>query len=147
MADEIFTAQLNQQMTRVKKTPIRRRPPIPRIPRKYRLKESRKDSPSDCPRPRRCRALVEIRRLQRSTHLLLSRAAFNRLCREIYQDHYALPGCEFRWQSTAFLALQTAAENYLISLMEDGNLCAIHAKRTTLMKRDLQLARRLRQSE
>jgi histone H3/H4 len=51
---------------------------------------------------------------------------------------------ELRWQSSAILALQEAAEAYLVHLFEDSNLCAVHAKRVTLMVKDMQLARRLR---
>ena len=53
-------------------------------------------------------------------------------------------GKPMRVQSTAILALQEAAEAYLIGLFEDTNLCAIHAKRVTIMPKDLQLARRIR---
>jgi histone H3 len=49
-----------------------------------------------------------------------------------------------RFQSTAVLALQEAAEAYLIMLLEDANLCAIHGKRVTIMPKDIQLARRIR---
>ena len=42
------------------------------------------------------------------------------------------------------LALQEAAEAYLVGLFEDTNLCAIHAKRVTIMPKDIQLARRIR---
>jgi len=49
-----------------------------------------------------------------------------------------------RWQSSAILALQEATEAYLVHLFEDANLCAIHAKRVTIMQRDIQLARRIR---
>lgn len=49
-----------------------------------------------------------------------------------------------RWQSSALLALQEATEAYLVHLFEDANLCAIHAKRVTIMTRDIQLARRIR---
>ncbi|EJK72420.1 hypothetical protein THAOC_06053 [Thalassiosira oceanica] len=49
-----------------------------------------------------------------------------------------------RLQSTAVLALQEASEAYLVGLFEDANLCAIHAKRVTLMPKDIQLARRIR---
>lgn len=49
-----------------------------------------------------------------------------------------------RFQSQAVLALQEAAEAYLVSLFEDTNLCAIHAKRVTIMSKDLQLAKRIR---
>ena len=50
----------------------------------------------------------------------------------------------YRWQSTAMLALQEAAEAHLVGLFEDCNLCAIHAKRVTIMPKDMQLARRIR---
>jgi histone H3/H4 len=50
----------------------------------------------------------------------------------------------YRWQGTAILALQEAAEAHLVGLFEDANLCAIHAKRVTIMPKDLQLARRIR---
>lgn len=50
----------------------------------------------------------------------------------------------FRWQSQAILALQEATEAFLIHLFEDANLCAIHAKRVTIMQKDIQLARRIR---
>jgi len=50
----------------------------------------------------------------------------------------------FRFQGSAVLALQEAAEAYLVGLFEDTNLCAIHAKRVTIMPKDIQLARRIR---
>ncbi len=49
-----------------------------------------------------------------------------------------------RFQGNAILALQESAEAYLVGLFEDSNLCAIHAKRVTIMPKDLQLARRIR---
>ena len=51
---------------------------------------------------------------------------------------------EKRWEPEALLALQEAAESYLVSIFEDTNLCAIHAKRVTIMVKDMQLARRIR---
>ena len=51
---------------------------------------------------------------------------------------------DLRFQSSAVLALQEASESYLVSLFEDTNLCAIHAKRVTIMPKDIQLARRIR---
>ncbi len=51
---------------------------------------------------------------------------------------------DLRFQSQAVLALQEAAEAYLVGLFEDTNLCAIHAKRVTIMPKDIQLARRIR---
>ncbi|CAG5051752.1 unnamed protein product [Parnassius apollo] len=47
-------------------------------------------------------------------------------------------------ESAAIGALQEASEAYLVGLFEDTNLCAIHAKRVTIMPKDIQLARRIR---
>jgi histone H3 len=85
-------------------------------------------------------ALREIRKYQRSTDLVLRKRPFQRLVREILQDKMV----DFRLQSTALLALQEAAEAYLVGLFEDANLCAIHAKRVTLMSKDMALAMRIR---
>ncbi|KAK2463940.1 hypothetical protein APHAL10511_004048 [Amanita phalloides] len=93
-------------------------------------------------------ALREIRKYQKSTDLLLQKLPFARLVREIAMDmttdmnEYGEGG--IRWQSSALLALQEATEAYLVHLFEDTNLCAIHAKRVTIMTRDMQLARRIR---
>jgi len=93
-------------------------------------------------------ALREIRKYQKSTDLLLRRLPFSRLVREIsvdmMTDEVQYSGVGLRWQSSALLALQEATEMFLVGLFEDTNLCAIHAKRVTIMQRDLQLARRLR---
>jgi len=85
-------------------------------------------------------ALREIRRYQKSTDLLVRKLPFQRLVREIAQDFKG----DLRFQGSAILALQEAAEAYLASLFEDTNLCAIHAKRITIMPKDIQLARILR---
>ena len=85
-------------------------------------------------------ALREIRKYQKSTSLLLRKAPFQRLVREITQDFKA----DLRFQSAAVMALQEASEAYLVGLFEDTNLCAIHAKRVTIMPKDMQLARRIR---
>jgi histone H3 len=85
-------------------------------------------------------ALREIRRYQKSTELLIHKAPFLRLVREIAQDYRS----DLRFQSHAITALQEASEAYLTSLFQDTNLCAIHAKRVTIMPKDIQLARRIR---
>ncbi|KAI7734623.1 hypothetical protein M8C21_018967 [Ambrosia artemisiifolia] len=85
-------------------------------------------------------ALREIRRLQKTVHLLIPAAPFIRTVREI--SNYLAPEIT-RWQAEALQALQEAAEDYIIQLFEDSMLCAIHAKRVTLMKKDWELARRL----
>lgn len=85
-------------------------------------------------------ALREIRRYQKSTEPLLRKLPFQRLVREIAQEMKP----DVRFQSTALLALQEASEAYLVGLMEDTNLAAIHARRQTIMTKDMQLARRIR---
>ena len=85
-------------------------------------------------------ALREIRKYQRSTELLIKKLPFQRLVREIAQDFKT----DLRFQSTAILALHEAAEAYMVGVFEDTNLCAIHAKRVTIMPKDMQLARRIR---
>jgi histone H3 len=85
-------------------------------------------------------ALREIRRYQKSTELLIRKLPFQRLVREIAQDFKT----DLRFQSSAVSALQEASEAYLVGLFEDTNLCAIHAKRVTIMPKGIQLARRIR---
>ena len=85
-------------------------------------------------------ALREIRKYQRTGDLLIARLPFQRLVREITQDMCR----DVRFRAKALLAIQEAAEAYLVKHFEDANLCAIHAKRTTILPRDMQLARRLR---
>lgn len=87
------------------------------------------------------RALKEIRFYQKSSDLLLRKLPFARLVKEVQND-FSRKG--YRWQATALLALQEAAESHLIGLFEDSNLCCIHAKRITVMPKDMQLARRIR---
>ena len=85
-------------------------------------------------------ALREIRHYQKSSALLIRKLPFQRLVREIAQDFKT----DLHFQAAAILCLQEAAEAYLVGLFEDTNLCAIHAKRVTILPRDLQLARHIR---
>ena len=85
-------------------------------------------------------ALREIRKFQKSTDLLIRKAPFQRLVREVAGAHKD----GLRFQSSALQAVQEATENYVTSLLSDTNLCAIHTRRVTIMPRDLHLARRLR---
>ncbi|XP_047471485.1 histone H3-like centromeric protein CSE4 [Penaeus chinensis] len=109
-------------------------------------KAARKSAPASggVKKPHRYRpgtvALREIRRYQKSTELLIRKLPFQRLVREIAQDFKT----DLRFQSAAIGALQEASEAYLVGLFEDTNLCAIHAKRVTIMPKDIQLARRIR---
>ena len=108
-------------------------------------KAARKSAPATggVKKPHRYRpgtvALREIRRYQKSTELLIRKLPFQRLVREIAQDFKT----DLRFQSSAVVALQEASEAYLVGLFEDTNLCAIHAKRVTIMPKDIQLARRI----
>ena len=85
-------------------------------------------------------ALAEIRKYQKSTQSLIPKLPFRRLVREITQNEKQ----DIRMQETALEALQEAAETYLVRLLDDANLCALHTRRITLMPRDIQLARRIR---
>jgi len=85
-------------------------------------------------------ALREIRKHQKSTELLIRKLPFQRLVHEIAHNFKS----DLCFQSHALLALQEAAEAYLIGLFEDTNLCAIHAKHVTIMPQDFQLAQRIR---
>jgi histone H3 len=85
-------------------------------------------------------ALREIRKYQMSTDSLIPKIPFARLCREIMLDFTRE---QWRIQAAALAALQEATEAYVVAIMEDANLCAIHAKRVTIMPADMRLARRL----
>ena len=95
-------------------------------------------------RPHRFRpgtvALREIRKYQKSTELLIRKLPFQKVVKEIASEFKS----NLRFQSQAVLALQEITEAYLVGLFEDTNLCAIHAKRVTIMPKDMQLARRIR---
>ncbi|GBB95498.1 hypothetical protein RclHR1_02550010 [Rhizophagus clarus] len=111
--------------------------------------KSRPGDPIRPQKPRRYRpgtvALREIKQLQRTTNLLIRKLPFSRVVREIAIEVLGpQSGVGYRWQSVAILALQEATEAYLVHLFEDANLCAIHAKRVTIMQKDIQLARRIR---
>ena len=85
-------------------------------------------------------ALREIRKYQKGTELLLRKAPFSRLVREVAESHKA----GLRFQASAVAAIQEATESYVVSLLSDSNLAALHSGRVTAMPRDLQLVRRLR---
>lgn len=87
-------------------------------------------------------ALKQIRKYQSSTQALLPLASFGRLVREIADEYFRERG--LRFQKSAIDALRTATEDYLVSLYEDTQLLAIHGKRTTIMLKDMQLARRIK---
>ena len=106
--------------------------------------------PKNTPTPKKRRhrpgtkALREIRRFQKSGELLVPRLPFARLVKEIAQNFSGRMSGGLRFQSAAIQALQEAAEAYLVQLFEDTVLCCIHAKRVTIMSKDIRLARRIR---
>ena len=85
-------------------------------------------------------AIREIKKYQKAVKFMLSKAPFQRFIRSISDGIDS----QIRFQSSALAALQEAAESYLTGLFEDANLCAIHAGRVTILKKDLDLARRIR---
>ncbi len=85
-------------------------------------------------------ALSEIRHYQKSTALLIRKLPFRRLVREIIQDISK----DLQVTLDALESLQEAAEGYLVHVFKDSNLCAIHAKRMTVMPKDFALTQRLR---
>ena len=89
-------------------------------------------------------ALREIRRYQKSTDLMIRKAPFCRLMRDFVESVQVLSDPPVnRVTAVAVSAMQEAAEACLVGLMEDTNLCAIHAKRVTILPKDMQLVRRI----
>ncbi len=82
-------------------------------------------------------ALREIRAQQKSIELAVPRLPFSRVVREISTKYKQ----DLRWQKTGLLCLQAASEQFLIDMMQDANLLAIHGKRVTLQKKDLDLVK------
>ena len=131
-------------MARVKQTA--RKSTGGKAPRKQLLtKAARKAAPAigGCNKPHRYRpgtvALREIRKYQKSTDLLLRKLPFQRFVREVTQNVRG----DLHFQATALATSQEASEAFLVGLMEDSNLCAIHARRVTIMPKDLQLSRQI----
>lgn len=99
------------------------------------------------------RALQEIRRYQKTSELLIPKAPFVRLVKEIIDQ--ATFGASMRVQPGALEALQEASEAIIISEFESkalasiliftlifssvANLAAIHAKRVIIMQKDMKL--------
>jgi histone H3 len=83
-------------------------------------------------------AAREIRKFQKTTDILIRKAPFQRLLREIVQDMSRKS--DLRMQSTALLALQEAAEYFMVDVFNNTNLCLQHSKHKTIMHKDLVLA-------
>lgn len=82
-------------------------------------------------------ALREIRRFQKSTDDLIPKAAIDRLIREIAQDYKT----DLRFEPNMILALQSAAEAYVVDLFEKANTVAVTSGRVGIKVKDLKLAR------
>src|SRR3990170_7045753 len=133
------------QMVRTKQTvrkTISGKAPRKQLAQKAAHKSALKSAQMKKPRRFRpgTRALMDIRKYQKSTQLLLPKLPFQRLVREISMSFCT----DMRFQAAAMAALQEAAEAYLVGLFEDATLCSIHARRITLMPADLHLAQRIR---
>lgn len=87
--------------------------------------------------------MQEIKKYQKSSALLIRKAPFNRLVREISNSFSVHSESVIRWQAGAVMALQEAVEAYLVSLFEASQICAIHAKRIIITKHDMDLAKRI----
>merc|ERR1719470_5622 len=126
-------------------TPIKKTPPAKKKTLPIPSKQPRRSQAPETPGKRKfrpgTRALMEIRKFQKSTNLLIPKLPFSRVIRGVCSKICA---ADLRFQSAAIMALQEAAEAYLVTLFEDTLLCAIHAKRVTVMPKDMQLARRIR---
>ncbi|CAL2050857.1 unnamed protein product [Caenorhabditis brenneri] len=127
-------------MPRSKPTPTRRGFGVPRIqstktPKKHTIPTK----PIHRYRPGTV-ALREIRHYQKTTKLLIRKLPFKRLVLEITHEYNTM----LRYQSSAMNILQRAAEEHITEIMEAANQCALHAKRVTIMPKDIQLARRIR---
>ena len=88
-------------------------------------------------------ALREIRRYQKSTDLLLRKLPFQRFVRQVAKDMKLFNKETARWCGAALLALHETAEAYLVRYLEDSQLAAIHAKRVTIMPKDMKFVKRV----
>ena len=85
------------------------------------------------------RWLSEVQYYQSTTHLLIPKAPFRRLVREIAQDY----NTDLEFTSESFDALQTASEDYLTTRFYEAQLVAIHASRQTVQPNDIQMVRHI----
>ena len=129
-------------MARLKQTAKRLKIAVKKPPTKKKLPNTKEKGPKI--KTRRYRpgvvALREIRRYQKGTEMLIRKAPFMRLVREI--AHKIDP--TLRFQGSAIEAIQEASEQYLVGLFTDTQLCACHARRQTIKVADMALARRIR---
>jgi len=84
-------------------------------------------------------ALRKIRKFQNSTEMLIRMRPLQRVVKGMFLGYQT----DLRFQSTATMALQEAAEEYVVGVMADAMMCALHGGRNTLMVKHLALARRI----
>ena len=116
-----------RMMTGDGKKPTNNRPPKGSVRKPYRFRPG-------------TTALRQIRKYQKSTELLIRKLPFQRLVKEVVQKMFK---DNYRFQSTALLALQEASESFLVTMFEQCNYIAIHGKRVTVQKKDILLWKRL----
>ena len=111
-----------------------------RTKREEKSKQEKEQKDKTMKMKRGLKALKDIKKYQSNTEMLIRRLPFQKVVKEIVQKVRE----DLRWQSTAVLALQEAGETFLVGLLEQSNLCMIHAKRITIMPKDVQLVRCIR---
>ena len=80
-------------------------------------------------------------KVPKNTDLLIRKASFQHLVKEIVQD--LSRKSDLQMQSTALLALQEAAKYFMVDVFSNPNLCTMHSKRVTIMAKDMVLACRI----
>jgi len=143
---QMFIPEIQEAMARARAQPVAGKSPRDRSADNDNLESNDKSKPRQKRFRPGTKALKEIRKYQKSYNLLIPSLPFSRLVREVSQSTASTTAGiqELRFQSGALLALQESAEAYLTTLFEDTVLCSIHAKRVTIMPRDMRLARRIR---
>ena len=87
------------------------------------------------------KALMNIRKAQKDDCLYFPKAAFSRFVRKISSDF----ATDLRFSQESLDLIQIVFENYLITLFENANLCAIQAGRHRVYPKDIQLAKKISQ--
>ena len=104
-------------------------------PEKHATKNNRRKIPQ---KSNQCiNALREIKKHQETTDLLIKGLPFQRLVRSTAMKY----NTEMRFQRAAIEALQEGSEALLVKLFELTNILASHAKRITILKKDVELAK------
>ena len=93
------------------------------------------------------KAMHEVRHYQKTTELLIPKESFQRVIREMCEREDITDIKPIRFESQALLALQEAAEAYLVCCFEDAHLCSMHAKRITIQQKDIRLSLRIRSDQ